>query len=275
MPTQEIVENITLKMRNELKNEECKDTGNQREIWKDIEGYENSYQISSFGRIKSLNKIINNNFYKEKILNPSCTNNGYVEIGLYKNKKAKTTTIHRLVAKAFIPNPNNLSQVHHKNHIRSDNHIENLEWVDQLQNTRYAQQAGKMLKGERSPLAILTQEQVNKIRAEFIKNNLNYGQMARKYMVSEGCIKHILLNRTWYDESYEIIMNSKEFKQKQIPDRRGTKNSRAILTVEDVIKIRDLYDNQKWSVIKIGILYPHVSNDAIRSVVKRKNWRHI
>lgn len=99
------------------------------EIWKDIPGYEEIYQCSTFGRVKSLN------FNKEKILiNRKCIN-GYLYINLYKNNKIKTLTLHRLVAFTFIPNQYNKPCVDHINTIRTDNRVENLKWVTYSENS--------------------------------------------------------------------------------------------------------------------------------------------
>lgn len=100
------------------------------EEWKDIEGYSN-YQVSNFGRVKSLK------FGKEKILKLCKNKKGYLNVGLLKNGIRKTFTVHKLVALAFISNPNNLPQVNHKNEIKTDNRIENLEWVSPKENVNY------------------------------------------------------------------------------------------------------------------------------------------
>ena len=113
-----------------------------KEIWKDIQGYEGLYQISNLGRIKSLERMIitSNNITKkisEKILKPCLRKNGYYSIVLQKNNKSKYYTIHRLVAKEFIPNPNNLPQVNHKDGNKLNNNINNLEWCTNSDNTQH------------------------------------------------------------------------------------------------------------------------------------------
>lgn len=104
------------------------------EIWKDIEGYEGLYQISNLGRIKSMKK---KRCLKEKILSCANDRNGYKMIYLCKNGRKKYHSVHRLVAKTFIPNLNNLPFVNHKNEHKSDNRADNLEWCNAKYNTNY------------------------------------------------------------------------------------------------------------------------------------------
>lgn len=117
----------------------------QEEIWKDIEGYEGLYQVSNFGRAKSCARyvkrfskhVVQKMFIKEKILSFGYTN-GYPLISLSKDGFVKKQSIHRLVAIAFIPNPNNLPQVNHIDGNRGNNNIKNLEWVTNTENQRHS-----------------------------------------------------------------------------------------------------------------------------------------
>lgn len=110
-----------------------------KEIWKDIEGYEGIYQVSNLGRVRSVDRYVQHNygglkFQSGKILKPSIQNTGYYYVLLYKNGKALRKTLHRIIAKAFIPNPENKPQIDHINGIRTDNRIENLRWVTPSEN---------------------------------------------------------------------------------------------------------------------------------------------
>lgn len=108
----------------------------EKEIWKIIDGYNGLYYVSNLGNVKSFNKN------KEIILKSNLQKNGYIALNLYKNGKRITYTIHRLVAKAFIENPNNLPQVNHIDGNKLNNNLSNLEWCDNGHNIREAFRLG-------------------------------------------------------------------------------------------------------------------------------------
>lgn len=112
----------------------------ESEIWKDIKGYEGLYQVSNLGRIKSFSKR------KELIRKPTKNKkrNGYLEISLFKNNKEKRFKVHRLVAEAFIPNPENKEEVNHIDGNKSNNNKNNLEWVTDKENKEHAWKNGLM-----------------------------------------------------------------------------------------------------------------------------------
>ena len=102
----------------------------QNEIWKDVPGYSGLYQVSNLGRIKS---FMNQYGHGERIIKGEITKTGYIQVSL-NHKRFK---IHRLVATAFIPNPESLPQINHKNEIKTDNRVENLEWCTAKYNSNY------------------------------------------------------------------------------------------------------------------------------------------
>lgn len=115
------------------------------EIWKDIKGYEEMYQVSNLGRIRSLDRYVRHKkigsirLIKGKIMSPTISKStGYLTTTLYKQGKGKQVTIHRLVAEAFIFNPTDKPEVNHINGIRSDDRVENLEWVNRRENQLHA-----------------------------------------------------------------------------------------------------------------------------------------
>ena len=107
----------------------------ENEIWKDIIGYENLYQISSLGRVKSLGNG-GSNASKERILKYGNVR-GYHKVTLCKQGKQKHFFVHRLVAMTFLPNPDNLSEVNHRDEQKTNNCISNLEWVTHKENSNY------------------------------------------------------------------------------------------------------------------------------------------
>lgn len=116
------------------------------EIWKEINDYQ-GYYVSNLGRIKSTKKS------KVMILKQVSTKNGYSRVWLYNSSKGKAHLIHRLVAKAFIPNPKNLPQVNHINEDKTDNCVENLEWMTAKENInwgRHNENVSKARKGQPS-----------------------------------------------------------------------------------------------------------------------------
>lgn len=97
------------------------------EIWEDIKGYEHLYQISNLGRVKSKAKHAGRSTRPERILKQSIDKDGYFRVSLCQNGKVRFLGVHRLMAEAFIPNPNHLPQVNHKNENKADNNLSNLE----------------------------------------------------------------------------------------------------------------------------------------------------
>lgn len=125
------------------------------EIWKDIKGYEGLYQVSNFGRVLSINRTRKGRYnsivpVKRKFKNFKTTWDGYYDVTLCKDSKLKSFRVHRLVAEAFIPNPNNYPQVNHKDENKTNNVVwinedgsvdyekTNLEWCDCKYNNNYS-----------------------------------------------------------------------------------------------------------------------------------------
>lgn len=101
-------------------------------IWKDIENYEGIYSISNNGIVKSFYKG------KERLLKQTRDKDGYCFVGLFKNKKNKMSRVHRLVAQAFIPNPNKLPEINHIDENKQNNNVDNLEWCTHKYNSTYS-----------------------------------------------------------------------------------------------------------------------------------------
>ena len=121
----------------------------EEEIWKDIEGYKGLYQVSSLGRVKSLNY---HRTGAERVLRAGKERNGYLKVTLFKDGKMKRHFVHRLVAQAFLDNPLSLPEVNHINEIKDDNRVENLELCDRRYNINYGTRNERMAKSKSKPV---------------------------------------------------------------------------------------------------------------------------
>jgi hypothetical protein len=112
------------------------------EIWKPVKGYEGLYKVSNMGRIKSVERYMKNHsklqLVPEKIKSPQDNGHGYLWVQLCKNSKCSYRYVHRLVAEAFIPNPDNKPQVNHLDYNKQNNCVDNLEWVTAKENNEYS-----------------------------------------------------------------------------------------------------------------------------------------
>lgn len=189
------------------------------EVWRKVVGYEHSHEVSNLGRVRSIDRIIVHKDYayqsglvkkgrtyrkRGKVLNLTL-HRGYAIAAVGKNK----TAVHRLVAKAFIPNPKNKRTVNHKNGVKSDNRVENLEWATYKEQSVHAHTTGlidnskKSCPGSLNPKAKLTESQIPKIRKELLKRPRNVyitdycKKLAKKYKVSDSTIWGIKMNRNW------------------------------------------------------------------------------
>lgn len=114
------------------------------EQWKDVKGYEGMYQVSNFGRVRSIG-VLRRNFKgqvvfinRERILSPFDNGNGYLAVSFQHNHIRKNFYVHRLVAETFIDNPDSKPQVNHKDYNRKNNHVSNLEWMTAHENFGYS-----------------------------------------------------------------------------------------------------------------------------------------
>lgn len=132
------------------------------EIWKDVIGYEGLYKVSNLGNVMNLkrNKILK---LRKRM--------GYNSVILYKNNEPKSQRVHRLVGFAFIPNPFNKPQINHKNGIKDDNRVENLEWVTLSENRQHAYDTGLQHHSYKSTEALLNYRKTEKYK-QYEKINL-------------------------------------------------------------------------------------------------------
>lgn len=127
-----------------------------KETWKDIKDFEGLYQVSNLGRVRSLTKTVttkNNKtmHFEGKILKPLKVGE-YFSVNLYKDRILYGRRIHRLVAEAFIPNPDNLLQINHKDENKLNNSVDNLEWCSAKYNCNYGSHNYKLSKSKQKPV---------------------------------------------------------------------------------------------------------------------------
>lgn len=162
-------------------------------IWKDVEGFEGLYKISNEGVLFSIPRF----GVKGGVVKPYKTTNGYYGYHLSENGKLHRTSVHRLLAKHFIPNPENKPCVNHIDGNRVNNSLENLEWVTYKENTHHAIKAGRInMSGENNPQARLTDIEVSEMRDLYKHKIYNQSELAKLYGTSSATANRIVLNKT-------------------------------------------------------------------------------
>lgn len=163
-------------------------------MWKQIKDFED-YEVSIYGEVKS------HKYEKEIILKKRYTKDGYIQYVLLRNGKSYTKRAHRLVAEAFIDNPENKETVNHVNGNKTDNYYKNLEWATKKEQMRHAYDLGlkKPMQGNMNYNHILTEQQVIEIRKSYKPHDKEFGMkaLAKKYGVSEPTINRVVHNRSY------------------------------------------------------------------------------
>ena len=165
------------------------------EIWKDVKGYEGSYQVSNLGRVKGLARIVPHGrcgtcSIKEKVLTPGEHRQGYLMAFLARDRKRKRIYVHRLVAIAFLSNPFNKPTVNHKDGDKSNNKSTNLEWATRSENTIHAYATGlkkpiKNAEHYRSKTVIQLD-----LSGNFISRHISASVASRELSISKGNISN-------------------------------------------------------------------------------------
>lgn len=167
------------------------------EIWREIEGYD-AYQVSSTGKVRSIYFLTRNNrkVLRVKELKLTISRYGYHFVGIIINKKQKKYIVHRLVAKAFIPNPLTKAQVNHINGIKTDNRVENLEWVTPQENVQKAWDTGLNEKVRvNSGFKSIPYNVVKEIREKYIPHKMSLPMLADYYNISITSVFNIVKNK--------------------------------------------------------------------------------
>lgn len=170
------------------------------EIWKDIEDYERYYQVSNFGRIRSLTRVIVDSLNRSRTIYGRDITinelpNGYQSVTLSQDDCKETKLLHRLMAIAFIPNPNNLPVINHKNHIRNDNRLENFEWCTQSENILYSANNGRHC-GNIIGTSVLNEDNIIKIFSLYA-NGMSQIKIGKIFGVKDNTINGVLQRKTW------------------------------------------------------------------------------
>lgn len=197
------------------------------EIWKDVEGYEGSYQVSSFGRVRGVDRLISYiarggtpavRLQRGKVLKTSVGTSGYETYHMYDvERDRQTLMVHRIVAKTFIPLVAGNDFVNHKDGDKLNNHISNLEWVTKSENTLHAIDTGLLLKrGEDSNLSKLTEVEVTEILSlrKYGRGKYTCRQIAARYKISTEYASEIARSDKWLT----LKNNLTDFKLKQVYD---------------------------------------------------------
>ncbi|WP_288638843.1 NUMOD4 domain-containing protein [uncultured Lentilactobacillus sp.] len=145
------------------------------EIWKNIQGYEGLYQVSNFGRVRSLDKKVKCRGGKYRLMSGRImrsvhSGTNYSAVNLYKGKHHRMQYVHRLVAEAFIPNPNGYLEINHKDENKENNNVSNLEWCDRTYNNNYG-------------IHNLRISQARKSNVKYTKQSIRNGQKQSKPVV--------------------------------------------------------------------------------------------
>lgn len=217
------------------------------------------YQITSSGDVYSLNY---NHTGKKRKLKTRKNHSGYHLIGIRVNGKCYVKQVHRLVADAFIPNPENKPQVNHINGNKDDNSVNNLEWVTAKENILHAIKTNLKPVGEKSYLAKITEKQAIEISELLVENKLSVPEICKKCKVSYSTVNDIKRKKSW-----KSLTEKYDFTKHTIKSKTGTfgsKNNLSTINEDKVEKICGMITSNNLSLSEIakimGVTYKIVQN---------------
>lgn len=177
----------------------------QSEIWKSISGYEGLYEVSNLGNVRSVDRVVQSRWgdckMKGRILKPGITKQGYFVVVLCKDGVMKTFKKSRLVAIAFIPNPENKREVNHVKGIKTDDRVTELEWSSPSENVIHARDKLHMSnffsKRNVPSNQILTDAKAAEIRYRFANENITQVQLGKEYGVTNAAISMVIRKKNF------------------------------------------------------------------------------
>lgn len=181
----------------------------KNEIWKPVVWYEGLYEVSSAGNIRSIGRIDRLGRYKPATLRKKqLCSSGYHFIQFSdRNAIKKQILVHRVVASAFLESVEGKNEVNHKNGVKTDNRIENLEWVTRSQNNTHAIRTGLRQKlivcGSRNTNSTITEDVARKIK--LLYPDFSYTELAAMYGTTKAVVGSIIKGKTWKHVSTDII----------------------------------------------------------------------
>lgn len=254
------------------------------EVWKDVERYEGLYQISNYGKVKSFKHRVHGE--NGVILKP----HEYDAYSQYKlsdsNNKEERIPAHRLVATAFIPNPNNYPEVNHKNGVKTDNRVQNLEWCTRQQNIIHMHKVlyPHMMRGRRNPRTGITEEDALRIYELAIKEERTLEDIGEEYGISACAVVDIKVGRTWnYVTKKEYVKNLHPGSKLSDEDVKtifylaasGEVSYRTLADMYDLSssRISDIRNKKAFSDITHDLDDSTIPEKYIEIIDVRKKWR--
>ena len=232
-------------------------------MWKSLNGIVkngDNYMVSTDGTLK--NTVTGNK------LKGSIKDNGYIQVPLSLEGKKIKYYLHRLVALAFIPNPEGKPEVNHEDGNKLNCHVDNLEWVTRLENVQHAFETGLVNQdGSDNWKAVLDEDKVKQIKELYTTGKYKQNQLAEQFGVDKQTINNILNGKSWTH-----VKIDKEIKIHS--GKSGENNSQSKLTEDDVRKIRELHATGKYSYRKLGEMFG-ISKTVAGHIVTFKTWKHV
>lgn len=251
-----------------------------KEIWKPVieEGFEGFYEVSNLGRIRSTDRIVESKRgplkYKGKLLSPSPNSDGYLTVNLCKSGKKKNVKVHQVVAKAFIPNPNNFPEVNHIDENKANNQVTNLEWCTRKHNMNHGTALERMKKHPNQ------KKRCEESKSPIIGINIKDGSEIRFESISEADKNGFKRRNLWsalngYDASHKgyVWCRAEEYspvKVKKLLDRTKVKK---VAHIDDNGNVIRIFENTKEASRYIGVNPSQISRVCNGKMKQTKGYK--